>query len=48
MKSLPNQRHNQPVPMEKVSSTLDEINHNAAGIDLGKWGDINKWQTLYG
>ncbi len=35
MKLLPNQDHNQPVSVEKVSSTLDEINHNAAGIDLG-------------
>ena len=29
------QKNNQPVPVEKVSSTLEEINHNAAGIDLG-------------
>ncbi|MBE9054416.1 IS110 family transposase [Nostocales cyanobacterium LEGE 11386] len=35
MKLPPNQGHNQPVPTEKVSSTLEEINQNAAGIDLG-------------
>nr|WP_322666814.1 IS110 family transposase [Dendronalium sp. ChiSLP03b]MDZ8209300.1 IS110 family transposase [Dendronalium sp. ChiSLP03b] len=29
------QGQNQPVPTEKVSSTLEEINQNAAGIDLG-------------
>ena len=35
MKLPPNQGHNQPVLTEKVSSTLEEINQNAAGIDLG-------------
>lgn len=35
MKLPPNQVQNQPVPTEKVSSTLEEINQNAAGIDLG-------------
>ncbi len=29
------QGNNQSVPVEKVSSTLEEINQNAAGIDLG-------------
>lgn len=29
------QGNNQPVPVEKVSSALEEINQNAAGIDLG-------------
>jgi transposase len=35
MKLPSNQRNNQPVSVEKVSSTLEEINQNAAGIDLG-------------
>jgi hypothetical protein len=33
MKLPPNQ--NQPVKLKKASSHLEQINHNAAGIDLG-------------
>ena len=35
MKLPPNQGNNQPVSVKKASSTLEEINQNAAGIDLG-------------
>lgn len=35
MKLPPNHQNNQPVKREKVSSHLEQINHNAAGIDLG-------------
>ncbi|WP_242044750.1 IS110 family transposase [Anabaena azotica] len=35
MRLPPNQGYNQPILTEKVSSTLEEINQNAAGIDLG-------------
>lgn len=35
MKLPANQEKNQPVPVVKPSSTLEEINQNAAGIDLG-------------
>jgi transposase len=35
MKLPPNQGNNQPVSVEKASSTWEQINQNAAGIDLG-------------
>ena len=35
MKSLPNQPTHQPVKKKKLSSPIEQINHNAAGIDLG-------------
>ena len=35
MKLPPNQQINQPVKKKKVPSHLEQINHNAAGIDLG-------------
>jgi len=35
MKSPPNQPTHQPVKKKKLSSPLEQINHNAAGIDLG-------------
>lgn len=35
MKLPANKEKNQPVPVVKPSSTLEEINQNAAGIDLG-------------
>ncbi|MBD2512963.1 hypothetical protein H6G91_38345 [Nostoc muscorum FACHB-395] len=35
MKLPANQEKNQPVPVVKPSSTLEKINQNAAGIDLG-------------
>ncbi len=35
MKLPSNQKTNQPVNKKKVSSHLEQINHNAAGIDLG-------------
>lgn len=35
MKLPPKQENNQPVSVKKASSTLEEINQNAAGIDLG-------------
>jgi hypothetical protein len=35
MKLPPNHQTNQPVKKKKSSSHLEQINHNAAGIDLG-------------
>ena len=35
MKLPPNQQINQSVKKKKVPSNLEQINHNAAGIDLG-------------
>lgn len=35
MKLPPNQENNQPIKKEKTESHLEQINHNAAGIDLG-------------
>lgn len=35
MKLPSNHKTNQPANKEKVSSHLEQINHNAAGIDLG-------------
>lgn len=35
MKLSPNQENNQPIKKEKTDSHLEQINQNAAGIDLG-------------